>query len=70
VVVERRLVGLRELLAVLFDVRADLICSLVTVSCRSSGPTVIPPSGTNVRCRPMKPSLTVANCGSSFSTST
>ena len=29
-----------------------------------------PPSGTKVRCRSMKPSLTVANCGSSVSMST
>ncbi len=69
VVVEGGLVRLRELAALQRDVRALPTCSLVTGTWRLSGPMVIPVSGTKVRWRPMKPSFTVPNCGSSVSTS-
>ena len=49
---------------------ADLTCSLVTATRRSSGPIWMPPKGTKAKCRSIKPSFTVANCGSSVSTST
>ena len=39
---------------------ADLTCSLLTLTCSSARPTVIPPSRTKVRYRQIKPSLTVA----------
>jgi hypothetical protein len=36
---------------------ADLICSFVTATCKSSRPTVIPPSGTKVRRLPIDKAL-------------
>src|SRR6266498_4985245 len=38
---------------------AALTSSLETVTCRLSGPIVIPARGTKVRWRPIRPSLTV-----------
>jgi hypothetical protein len=70
VVVEGRLVLFGELVAVQLDVGRSLTCSLDTATCRLSGPIVIPGSGTKVKWRPTRPSLTVPNIGSLVSTST
>jgi len=70
VVVEGRLVRPGKLVAVQLDVGALLTWSLETGTCRLSGPIVIPASGTKVRWRPIRLSLTVPNIGSLVSTST
>lgn len=69
-VVESRLVRLRQLLTRLRDVGRSLDLPLGDRAVESSEPILMPPSGTKVRWRPMKPSLAVANCRSSVSTCT